>query len=90
MKIFPACKELKINEVKVLYHKSFTTYSIFEVKTNMYGLYTYMKDLQDFPLKESPTICTRQHLQMGLDARKPVFGGLRTTKAQTRLGIRTV
>ena len=28
--------------------------------------------------------------QMGLDARKPVFGGLRTTKAQTSLRIRAV
>ena len=27
---------------------------------------------------------------MGLDARKPVFGGLRTTKVQTRLRIRAV
>ena len=27
-------------------------------------------------------------LHMGLDARKPVFGGLRTTKAQTSLRIR--
>ena len=25
---------------------------------------------------------------MGLDARKPVFGGLRTPQEQTRLGIR--
>ena len=29
-------------------------------------------------------------LQMGLDARKPVFGGLRATKAQTSLRIRAV
>ena len=29
-------------------------------------------------------------LHTGLDARKPVFGGLRTTKAQTRLRIRAV
>ena len=28
--------------------------------------------------------------QMGLGARKPVFGGLRTTKAQTSLRIRAV
>ena len=28
--------------------------------------------------------------QMGLDARKPVFGGLRTSKAQTSLRIRAV
>ena len=28
--------------------------------------------------------------QLGLDARKPVFGGLRTTKAQTNLRICTV
>ena len=27
---------------------------------------------------------------MGLDARKPVFGGLRTTQAQTSLRIRAV
>ena len=27
---------------------------------------------------------------MGLNARKPVFGGLRTTKAQTSLRIRAV
>ena len=27
---------------------------------------------------------------MGLDVRKPVFGGFRTTKAQTSLHIRTV
>ena len=30
------------------------------------------------------------HLQLGLEARKPVFGCLRTTKAQTSLHIRTV
>ena len=29
-------------------------------------------------------------VQMGLDARKPVFGGLRTTQAQTSLRIRAV
>ena len=29
-------------------------------------------------------------LKLGLDARKPVFGGLRTTKAQTSLRICTV
>ena len=28
--------------------------------------------------------------KMGLDARKPVFGGLRTSKAQTSLRIRAV
>ena len=28
------------------------------------------------------------HSQMGLDARKPVFGDLRTTQAQTSLRIR--
>ena len=32
----------------------------------------------------------RQHKYMGLDARKPVFGGLQTTKAQTSLRIRAV
>ena len=30
------------------------------------------------------------NIKMGLDARKPVFGGSRTTKAQTSLGIRAV
>ena len=30
------------------------------------------------------------HLFMGLVARKPVFGGLRTAKAQTSLRIRAV
>ena len=29
-------------------------------------------------------------LHLGLDARKPVFGGLRTTKAQTSLRIRSL
>ena len=28
--------------------------------------------------------------QMGIDARKPVFGGLRTLKAQTNLRIRSL
>ena len=31
-----------------------------------------------------------KHHHMGLDARKPVFGGLRTTQAQTSLRIRAV
>ena len=30
----------------------------------------------------------RIHHKTGLDARKPVFGGLQTTKAQTSLRIR--
>ena len=33
---------------------------------------------------------TAEQVHMGLDARKPVFGGLRTTQAQTSLCIRTV
>ena len=31
-----------------------------------------------------------QYCDMGLDARKPVFGGLRTTQAQTSLRVRKV
>ena len=36
--------------------------------------------------------CWKSHVvaHMGLDARKPVFGGLRTTQAQTSLRIRAV
>ena len=35
-------------------------------------------------------ICINRFDQMGLDARKPVFGGLRITQAQTSLRIRAV
>ena len=48
----------------------------------------------------NPGMCDREpnelttrpsdHLHFGLDARKPVFGGLQTTQAQTSLCIRTV
>ena len=45
------------------------------------------------PCKEVITPCkaiwTPYH-EMGLDARKPVFGGLRTTQAQTSLRIRAI
>ena len=41
---------------------------------------------QSFPFKVGMSLC----FYLGLDARKPVFGGLRTTKAQTSLRIRAV
>ena len=52
------------------------------------------------PVDKLPKLITRLHpiclsgikilLNMGLDVRKPVFGGLRTTQVQTSLHIREV
>ena len=36
---------------------------------------------------ENPMHCIIHYIHMGLDRGKPVFGGLRTTKAQTSLHI---
>ena len=42
------------------------------------------------PCKEVNLVIWTPYQKMGLDARKPVFGGLRTTQAQTSLRIRAI
>ena len=44
---------------------------------------------REFP-DAKPEICYSSVIVYGLDARKPVFGGLRTTQAQTSLRIHAV
>ena len=53
-----------------------------------YSVAEYIGQLSSHIDLKSFVISTGQY--MGLDARKPVFGGLGTTQAQTNLRIRAV